>query len=330
MTNTLNPIQYYSPTYLIMNVRRDFLKKAGLATAALGLGIPQFSFTMKKQDPLFKISLAEWSVNRLLFSGQMDHLDFPLLSKKHGILAVEYVNQFFMDKAKDQNYLREMNTRCQNEGITQVLIMCDREGILGAKSAADRQQTVENHKKWVEAARFLNCHSIRINAYTEIPWSADPQMAAEAMKLCADGMRLLCEFADDFDIHVIIENHGGFSSNAKWLVGMLELTGHSKAGSLPDFGNFRIHSEEGKVISYDSYRGVDELMPLATGVSLKPTAYDDFGNQSALDYERMMKIVLSHGYHGYVGIEHGDRDREWESIVEIRDTLIALERQLTK
>ena len=186
-----------------MNHRRNFLKKSGLAATILGLGLPQFAFPMKKQDPLFKISLAEWSVNRLLFSGQLDHLDFPLLTKKHGIFAVEYVNQFFMDKARDRNYLKEMNTRCENEGISQVLIMVDREGTLGAKAASDRQQTVENHKKWVEAAKFLGCHSIRINAYTEIPWSTDPKMAAEAMKLCADGMRSLCEFADIFDINVI-------------------------------------------------------------------------------------------------------------------------------
>ncbi|MFD2200212.1 sugar phosphate isomerase/epimerase family protein [Shivajiella indica] len=313
-----------------MNQRRDFIKKSGLAIAALGLGFPSKGFPSTSKEKLFKISLAEWSVNRLIFSGKLDHLDFPLVTKQHGINAVEYVNQFFMDKATDKNYLREMNTRCENEGITQVLIMCDREGILGAKSASDRLQTVENHKKWVEAAKFLGCHSIRINAYTEVPWSADPQMAAEAMKLCADGMRKLCEFSDDYGIHVIIENHGGYSSDAKWLVGMLELTGHSRAGSLPDFGNFRIHNEEGKIISYDSYRGVDELMHLAKGVSLKPTTFDDFGNQAALDYERMMKIVLSHGYHGYVGIEHGERDREWESIIEIRDKLIALESQLTK
>jgi L-ribulose-5-phosphate 3-epimerase len=311
-----------------MNVRRDFLKKAGLVTAALGLGMQEMAFTMKKRDPLFKISLAEWSVNRLIFSGKLDHLDFPLVTKQHGIHAVEYVNQFFMDKAKDKNYLREMNTRCQNEGITQVLIMCDREGILGAKSAADRLQTVENHKKWVEAAKFLDCHSIRINAYTEVPWSTDPQMAAEAMKLCSDGMRPLCEFADDLDINVIIENHGGYSSDAKWLVGMLKQTDHPRAGSLPDFGNFRIFRDDNKDVSYDSYRGVDELMPMAKGVSLKPTAFDDYGNQSPLDYERMMKIVLSRGYHGHVGIEHGDRDREWESIVEIRDILFALEKSL--
>lgn len=294
----------------------------------MAIGMPQIAFSMTNQDPLFKISLAEWSVNRLLFSGQMDHLDFPLMTKKHGIYAVEYVNQFFMDKATDKNYLREMNTRCQNEGIDQVLIMCDSEGTLGAKSAADRQQTVENHKKWVEAAQFLGCHSIRINAYTEIPWSTDPEKATEAMKLCAEGMRSLCEFADDFDINILIENHGGYSSDAKWLVGMLQQTAHLRAGSLPDFGNFRIFRDENREVSYDSYRGVDELMPMAKGVSLKPTAFDDHGNQTPLDYERMMKIVLSHGYHGYVGIEHGEKDREWESIVEIRDVLVALEKTL--
>lgn len=310
----------------MINQRRDFLKKASLA--AMVIGMPQIAFSMTNQDPLFKISLAEWSVNRLLFSGQMDHLDFPLMTKKHGIYAVEYVNQFFMDKATDKNYLREMNTRCQNEGIDQVLIMCDSEGTLGAKSAADRQQTVENHKKWVEAAQFLGCHSIRINAYTEIPWSTDPEKATEAMKLCAEGMRSLCEFADDFDINILIENHGGYSSDAKWLVGMLQQTAHPRAGSLPDFGNFRIFRDENREVSYDSYRGVDELMPMAKGVSLKPTAFDDHGNQTPLDYERMMKIVLSHGYHGYVGIEHGEKDREWESIVEIRDVLVALEKTL--
>lgn len=309
--------------------RREFIKTASLATLALGFFSNPLSGLANTNTALpFKISLAEWSVNRLIFQGKLDHLDFPLETKKHGIHAVEYVNQFFMDKAKDKAYLGEMNTRCKNEGIEQVLIMCDREGMLGAKSATDRKQTVENHKKWVEAAQFLGCHSIRINAYTEIPWSADPNDAAEAMKLCADGMLAMCEFADDYGINVLIENHGGYSSDGMWLSGMLQITNHPRAGSLPDFGNFIIQSKEGKVTAYDSYRGVDELMPWAKGVSLKPYTYDDAGVQSPLDYERMMKMVLSHGYHGHVGIEHGDRDREWASIVEIREILEDLQKKL--
>ncbi|MEY2706092.1 MAG: hypothetical protein RL407_2154 [Bacteroidota bacterium] len=308
-----------------MNTRRDFLKTTGLATAALGLGLPQLNFAQSKADQAFKISLAEWSVNRLLFSKKLDHLDFALEAKKHGIYAVEYVNQFFMDKAQDVAYLTEMNTRCQNEGITQVLIMVDREGMLGARSEADRSKAVENHKKWIEAAKFLGCHTVRVNGYSDISWSTRPEDAEEVSKLVSDSIHKLATFAEPMDIHVVIENHGGYSSNGKWLADTIRKANHRLAGTLPDFGNFRISTLDGKPVSYDSYRGVDELMPLASGVSLKPRVWDDAGIESDLDYNRMMKIVLSHGYHGHVGIEHGDKDREWESIVDIRKILETLQ-----
>jgi sugar phosphate isomerase/epimerase len=300
-----------------MTSRRNFLKTASLAAGAVGLALPQISFAHRPAE-LFKISLAEWSLNKMLFSKKMDNLDFAIEAKKHKIDAVEYVNQFFMDKAKDMAYLKEMKTRADGEGVTSVLIMCDSEGMLGAATAEERTKTVENHKKWVEAAKFLGCHAIRINAYTAIPYSTEPDKAQEAMQLCSAGLRQMCEFADDFDIDVIIENHGGYSSDGKWLAKMIRETGHKRAGSLPDFGNFRIHTEGNKVTSYDSYRGVDELMPFAKGVSLKPTVWDDHGKEHSLDYERMMKIVAAHNFHGYVGIEHGAEGREWESIEEIR------------
>jgi len=310
-----------------MTDRRNFLKTAGLATAAVGLGLPQFSFAEKRAD-LFKISLAEWSLNKMLFAKTMDHLDFAIEAKKHKIDAVEYVNQFFMDKAKDMAYLKEMKTRADGEGVTSVLIMCDSEGMLGAATSEARKQTVENHKKWVEAAKFLGCHAIRVNAYTAVPYSTDPEAEQEAINVCSSGLRQLSEFADDFDIDVIIENHGGFSSNGKWLAKMIKETAHKRAGTLPDFGNFRIHAEGDKISSYDSYRGVDELMPYAKGVSLKPTVWDDHGKEHPLDYERMMKIVEAHGFHGYVGIEHGTPGREWESIEEIRVNLDTIRRTL--
>ncbi|MEX2512100.1 MAG: sugar phosphate isomerase/epimerase family protein [Cyclobacteriaceae bacterium] len=313
-----------------MNNRRNFIKKTGLAAAFLSSGIAQHSFSKTAKAPLFKISLAEWSVNKLLFSGKMDHLDFPILSKKHGIHGVEYVNQFFMDKAKDNSYLGEMKKRADGEGVKSILIMCDGEGRLGAEKANERQQTVENHKKWVEAAKFLGCHSIRVNGYSSIDWSPKKEDFEETMNLVADGLGQLCEFAAKMDINVIIENHGGYSSNAAWLVGVMEKTGHPGAGTLPDFGNFQISPNKGgdQPISYDSYQGVKELMPFAKGVSVKPTVWDGKGNQSPLDYEKMMRIVLDAGYHSYCGIEHGESGREWESIVEVRDQLIAAEAAL--
>ncbi|REG85434.1 TIM barrel protein [Algoriphagus antarcticus] len=313
-----------------MNNRRNFLKSAGLATAAIGLGLPQVAFSAKKAAPLFKISLAEWSLNKQLFSGKMNHLDFPILTKKAGIEAVEYVNQFFKDKAKDMTYLKEMKTRADGEGVRSVLIMCDGEGMLGAVSPEERNQTVENHKKWVEAAKFLGCHSVRVNAYSAIPWSTSQEDYKTSSDLASAGLRELCEFADDFDINVLIENHGGFSSNGKWLAEMIQKTDHRRAGTLPDFGNFRIATEDGKAISYDSYLGVDELMPRAKGVSLKPTVWDDKGNEHPLDYSKMMKLVLAHDFHEYVGIEHGEEGREWESIEEIKIELEKVRSGLAK
>jgi sugar phosphate isomerase/epimerase len=312
-----------------MKNRREFLKSTGLAAAAIGLGFPGLAMAKRPADELFPISLAEWSLSRPLFAGRMDHLDFAKLAKRANIDAVEYVNQFFKDKAKDMDYLKEMKTRADGEGVTSVLIMCDGEGMLGAATSEGRKQTVENHKKWVEAAKFLGCHSIRVNSYTAVPYSTAKDDEQEAINVCSSGLRQLCEFADDFDINVIIENHGGFSSNGKWLAEMIRQTAHKRAGTLPDFGNFRMNTEGGKIFSYDSYRGVDELMPYAKGVSLKPTVWDDRGNETQLDYTRMMKIVLSHGFNGYVGIEHGTDGREWESIEEIRVNLNTIRRTLT-
>lgn len=312
-----------------MHTRRDFIKKTGMASALLGLGMGSEAFSRPTRAELYKISLAEWSVNKLLFSGKMDHLDFPLLAKKHGIHAVEYVNQFFMDKAQDQAYLRDMKTRADGEGVTSVLIMCDREGQLGAADAAERATTVENHKKWVEAAKFLGCHAIRVNGYSSVDYSSDRQAFKESMKLVADGLHQLCEFADTMDIGVTIENHGGFSSNGKWLSGVMKAADHPRAGTLPDFGNFQISRNEGaQPISYDSYKGVKELMPYAQGVSVKTTVWDNKGNQYPLDYEKMMRIVLKAGYRSYCGIEYGEPGREWESIVEVREQLEGTEAAL--
>jgi sugar phosphate isomerase/epimerase len=279
------------------------------------------------QQPLYKISLAEWSINKPLFGGQMQHLDFAKIAKGAGIDAIEYVNQFFKDKAKDTAFLKEMNTRAAGEGVTQVLIMCDGEGNLGDPDAAKRQTAVENHYKWVDAAKFLGCHTIRVNGYS----SGTPE---EQMKLVADGMRKLCEYADRQDINVVIENHGGLSSNAKWLVETIRLVGHKRAGTLPDFGNFRIAgpgrgNPDAKVESYDSYVGVAEMMPLAKGVSVKPRVWDANGNQSDIDLKRMMKIVVDAGWRGHCGIEYGPEGKELEGVVDLRKQLEAVRLELS-
>ena len=304
--------------------RREFLKMAGASAVT---GVAGLGRATAAADPLYKISLAEWSINRPLFSGKMQHLDFAKIAKSVGIDAIEYVNQFFKDKAKDTAFLAEMNTRAKGEGVTQVLIMVDGEGNLGDPDAAKRQTAVENHFKWVDAAKALGCHTVRVNGYS----SGTPD---EQMKLVSDGMRKLVEYADPLAINVVIENHGGLSSNAKWLVQTIRMVNHPRAGTLPDFGNFRIAgpsrtNPDTKVESYDSYVGVAELMPLAKGVSVKPRVWDFHGNSGDIDLVKMMKIVVDAGYRGHAGIEHGLEGKELESIRELREQLEAARARLS-
>ena len=259
-----------------------------------GLSLASASLQAAAKKQLFKISLAQWSLNKTLFAKKLDNLDFAKTAKvEFGIEGVEYVNQFFMDKAQDKTYLTEMKKRAKDHGVRSVLIMCDREGNLGDVDPAKRKQSVENHKKWVEAAKFLGCHSIRVNAYGTGTYE-------EHLKQAADGLRQLTEFAGTFKINIIVENHGGNSSNGEWLAGVMKQVNHPRCGTLPDFGNFRL--AEGK--EYDRYKGVQEMMPFAKGVSAKATGFDEQGNCIETDYRQMMKIVLAAGYRGYVGIEY--------------------------
>lgn len=286
--------------------RRQFLAATGAAGVALAAGPLAQNIFAEEAKPLFKISLAEWSLNRALFGNKMTNLDFPAYAKeKCGIDAVEYVNQFFKDQARDEAYLKDLKQRCDDNGVTSVLIMCDGEGALGDADMAKRREAVENHHKWVEAAKFLGCHSIRVNAQS----SGERD---EQVKLAADGLRQLSEYGDKYDINVIVENHGGWSSNGAWLAEVMKTVNHPRCGTLPDFGNFQ--TEPGQW--YDRYQGVAELMPYAKGVSAKSHKFDADGNEPETDYRKMLKIVLDAGYHGYVGIEwEGAEPGEHEGIM---------------
>jgi sugar phosphate isomerase/epimerase len=200
-----------------------------------------------------------------------------------------------MDRATDASYLAELKKITAGEGITNVLIMCDLEGDLGDADEKKRQQAVQNHYKWVEAAKVLGCHSIRVNARA----TGTPD---EQMDRAADGLRKLCEFAAQHGLNVIVENHGGLSSNGAWLAGTIRKVGLKNCGTLPDFGNFTIDKTTGE--EYDRYKGVQEMMPFAKGVSAKSHDFDAAGNETHTDYRRMMKIVLAAGYHGHLGIEY--------------------------
>ena len=274
------------------------MKQSSLAVGAMGAAVSVGcqSLAGGSSDSLYDISLAQWSLNRQFFGGKLNALDFAKVTKEDfGLNAIEYVNQFFKDKANDEAYLGQLKSRAADHGVKSLLIMVDGEGSLGHGDTAERNKAVQNHHKWANAAEFLGCHSIRVNAATTGNGSFE-----EKQKLAADGLRSLSEYGATLGLNVIVENHGGLSSNGFWLAGVMEIVDLPNCGTLPDFGNFNVG--DGKW--YDRYQGVTELMPFAKAVSAKSHEFDENGDEVRTDYRRMMGIVLAAGYHGYVGIEY--------------------------
>lgn len=295
------------PQYVCMSNRlsRRNLLKASTAVAlaaAFPMGACQ-SVARGFGDRKNPISLAQWSLHRAFFDKRVDPLDFAKVSRmEYGIGAIEYVNSFFKDKAKDLNYLAQLKQRAMDQDVQSLLIMIDGEGNLGE---SDSSQAIENHKPWIDAAAYLGCHSIRVNAGGS---GSREQVAGHA----ADSLRSLAEYAAPAGLSILVENHGGYSSDGAWLADVMRRADHPGVGTLPDFGNFRVSADH----MYDRYRGVEELMPYAKAVSAKSHEFDDEGNEIHTDYTRMLSIVLAAGYKGHIGVEYeGSKHSESEGIL---------------
>lgn len=303
--------------------RRYFLRNLALLSGASALPFSStFSFANSAQaatDPApYKISLAQWSLHRRIQSGELNALDFAGFTRKtFNLDAIEYVNQFYFDTLNDK-LVKELKTRADDAGVKSLLIMCDREGALGDPDKAKRDQAVKNHYRWADAAHTLGCHSIRVNAQSAGSWD-------EQMKLAADGLNQLADYCAKLNLNVLVENHGGLSSNGMWLSGVMKLANNPRVGTLPDFGNFVINRETGE--SYDKYVGVQELLPWAKAVSAKVYNFNDKGEEPDIDFFRMMKMVVDAGYSSYVGIEYEGDDKD--EIAGIKKTQALLERVRT-
>ncbi|MFV0267107.1 MAG: sugar phosphate isomerase/epimerase family protein [Draconibacterium sp.] len=292
--------------------RRNFIRTSAAFVGATVLATPAMASVLGAK-PRYRISLAEWSFHKAIFAGEMSNLDFPRVTRELGMEGVEYVNQFFKDKAKDEKYLAELKKITKNEGVSNVLIMCDGEGMVGHPEKSEREKTVENHKKWIDAAAFLGCHAIRVNAGSRGTFE-------EQQKLAADGLHMLCEYGDTKKINVIVENHGGLSSNGDWLSGVMKMVDHKRVGTLPDFGNFTLDWNTGE--SYDRYKGMEQLMPYAKGVSAKSNVFNAEGDEANMDYYRLMKIVDDAGYKGFVGVEfEGSELSEKDGVIATKKLL---------
>lgn len=335
--------------------RRRFLSTAatlsagGIFTACTKEDPTETTSTESTPSLDWKISLAQWSNHVALKAGELDNLDWPKFTKDNfDITAIEWVNQFFGQEGgelgwqpKGQDYLAEMKKRCDDEGITSVLIMCDRVGSLGNPDNKKRTAAIEGHYAWLDAAKSLGCHSIRVNAASDVTLSPEKQA-----DLCADGLRRLSEHAEPMGLNVIVENHGGYSSNGAWLANTIKNVNMDNCGTLPDFGNFYVVKNRGKAeqyakqkepfagdnsytedetgLGYNRYKGVEQLMPYAKGVSAKAHDFDENGNEIHTDYVKMFEIVKAAGYNGHVGIEY--EGKELGEVEGIKKTKALLEK----
>jgi L-ribulose-5-phosphate 3-epimerase len=252
-----------------------------------------------------KLSLAQWSIHRALESGDLKPENFAAIAKNDfGISAVEYVNGFYRDHATDVEFWKKMRASADSLGVKSLLMMVDEEGDLGNPNAEERNKAVENHYKWVDAASILGCHSIRINAFGE--GSKD-----EVQMAIVDALKQLCTYAANANINVLIENHGLYSSDGKWIAEIMQKVNMDNVGTLPDFGNWCTShkwgsTQIGKECTevYNRYLGVSETLPFAQGVSAKSYAFNEQGEETIIDYAKMLKLVKESRFSGYVGIEY--------------------------
>lgn len=270
-----------------MESRRKFLKSLGLLTAGSAMAPSVKLFAERKS--WFDISLAQWSLHRTLFSGELKNIDFTeFAAKKFKIYSVGYVSQFFKEHSQNMTYLKDLNYRAKDNGVKNLVLTVVGEDDLGGTDSLKRKSAVESHYKWIDAASFLGCSSVRVNA-------SGNGSGHEVAQCAIESLNVLARYASKSGINVIVENAGGFTSDGTWLAGVLKSVGKDNCGSLPDFGNFNGH---------DPYQGIKELMPYAKFIHAKTLNFDSNGNEGDIDYDRMMQIVKDGGYTGYIGVEY--------------------------
>lgn len=309
-----------------MTSRRIFIKKSALGAGAVIIN-PSIQGMIAQQSGL-EISLAEWSYHRAIEKGKLDHLDFAAKAKNDfGINAVEYVNGLFGSKktnfkeaGKDSKYLNEMLKRSSDAGVVNHLLMVDEEGSLAGLKEKDRLKAVDDHRKWLDAAKFLGCITVRVNLHGE----GDTD---EKRKVSVDSLNRLGELAAPLNLNIVVENHGSDSSKGTWLAAIMKEVNKPNVGTLPDFGNFCIShpwgtTQDGCTLEYDRYKGIKEMLPFAKGVSAKSYDFDEKGEQPLISYERMLRIVKESGLRGYIGIEfEGNTQDETEGIAKTKTLL---------
>jgi sugar phosphate isomerase/epimerase len=260
------------------------------------------------------ISLANWSIVQSFRAGKWKLLDMPrILRDVLKINGLEYVNTFFENPTIE--YLRKLKRNCEDYGMTSVLVMVDDEGNTASLDKAERMQAAVAHRKWIDIAHYLGCHAIRCNLRGgPKEWQQDKDVAKRGAEVFLD----ILEYAKGSGLNVLIENHGGASSDPDVLLELMRLVNHPKFGMLVDTGNWNP--------GVDRYEATRKLIRYGKGMSVKGTWGPN--KRADFDMEKLLQVCIDGGYHGWWGIEVGWRrpegvqatpDEIWEN--EIKSVL---------
>lgn len=305
-----------------MKNRRTFIKKTAIAATAISMP-SLYAYGIKSEIKMPKISLAQWSLNRAFFAKTLDPLNFASIAKTdYDISAIEYVNQFYVDSSTDEKFWAEMATRASDAGVESLIMMVDEERKLGDLNLEKRKKAVEDHQKWVHAAKILGCHSIRVNAFGE----GNPNELEASL---VDGLGKLTEYAAKEKIYVILENHGLHTSNTDFMTGIIKLVNNPYLGTLPDFGNWCLNAEWGSTQTtkncsniFPPEDGIAAFLPYAKGVSAKSYAFDDDGFDTVINYPKLLQLVKNSDFEGHIGIEFEGENMEEPAGIKATKNLI--------
>lgn len=278
-----------------------------------------------ESKPFFKLSLAQWSLHSYVQKDGGDPFQFAPMAKELGFEGLEYVSGLYTDDIESlgfDNVMDSLKIMSETYDMQNVLIMIDGQGDLADPDEVNRNQAVENHKKWIDAAQKLGCHSIRVNTFG----TNDPEIWKESV---VDGLKKLATYAATKNINVLCENHGWLSSDAPKLMEAIHAVNMPNCGTLPDFGNWCVKRKDGKQWGEceeeypDKYEGIEMLLPAAKAVSAKSYDFDENGNETTLDYLRILQLVKDSGYKGFIGVEYeGTRLSEKEGILATKELLL--------
>ena len=273
----------------------------------------------------YGISLAQWSLHKMIkIDKTLNPIDFAQKSKELGFDAIEYVSTLYrpiLEKLSIKEMTKKLINKSKEHDVKNLLIMVDDEGNLSSSNLSEIKEAIEKHKRWIEMASKLECHSVRVNLEGEDQLD---KWKDNSIK----GLSMLSEFASNYNINIIVENHGGNSSIGKELAEVIKNVNLDNCGTLPDFGNFCIKRKNGSLydgpcdIEYDKYEGMKDLMPYAKAVSAKSYDFDQFGNETTIDFKKMIDIVKEFNYNGYLGIEYEGNNHSESDGIELTKKLI--------